>query len=312
MRRAFAEAVAELAARDPRVLLLTADLGFMALDPFIDRFPDRFINVGVAEQNMIGMATGLAEAGFIPYVYSIATFASLRGYEFIRNGPVRHRLPVRIAGVGGGFEYGPAGFSHHGLEDLGVMRLQPGLTVVAPADAGQAREAVLRTALLPGPVYLRLGKDDRAVVPGLAGRFDLGRAVTLRQGGDLLLVTIGAIATEVAAAAEELAARGVDAGVVLVSSFNPAPTGDLAAALSAHRLALTVEAHQVAGGLGSLVAEVIAEEGIACRLVRCGVRESGAGMSGGQRELEARSGISAGALVETALAQLARLAPLAP
>lgn len=310
MRKAFAEAVAALAESDPRVLLLTADLGFMALDPFSDRFPDRFINVGVAEQNMVGMATGLAEAGFIPYVYSIATFASLRAYEFIRNGPVRHGLPVRIAGVGGGFEYGAAGFSHHGLEDLGVMRLQPGLTVVAPADPAQAREAVLRTAVLPGPVYFRLGKDDRAVVPGLGGRFELGRAVTLRQGSDVLLVTIGAIASEVVTAAEELTSRGVSATVLLVSSLNPAPVGDLAQALASHRLALTVEAHQVTGALGSLVAEVIAEGGIGCRLVRCGVRESGAGLSGGQRELEARSGISAGAIAGTAVEQLARLAPV--
>jgi len=310
VRKAYAEAVANLAEKDPRVLFLTADLGFMALDPFLDRFPDRFLNVGVAEQNMIGVATGLAEAGFIPYVYSIATFASLRGYEFIRNGPVRHRLPVRIAGVGGGFEYGSAGFSHHGLEDLGVMRLQPGLMVVAPADSAQAREAVIATQRVPGPVYFRLGKDDKAVVPGLGGRFELGRAERLREGGDLLLITVGSIAVEVVAAADSLALKGVEATVLLVSSFNPAPVEDLALALGAHRLALTVEAHQVSGGLGSLVAEVIAENGIGCRLRRCGVRESGQGVGGSQRYLEGRHGISAAAIAKTALAELARVSPL--
>src|SRR5437588_2280331 len=129
MRDAFVGTLAELAERDHRVVLLTGDLGFGVLESFSERFPDRFFNVGVAEQNMVGLATGLAEAGFIPFVYSIVTFASLRPYEFIRNGPILHRLPVRIVGVGGGFEYGPQGASHHGLEDVGVMRVQPGIAV---------------------------------------------------------------------------------------------------------------------------------------------------------------------------------------
>lgn len=305
MRKAFAEAVAELADADPRVVFLTADLGFMALDAYVDRHPDRFINVGVAEQNMLGLATGLAEAGWMPYVYSIATFASLRAYEFIRDGPVRHQLPVRIAGVGGGFEYGSAGFSHHGIEDLGVMRLQPGLTVVAPADHRQARSAVLATAALPGPVYIRLGKDDRTVVPGLEGAFELGRADRVRDGGDVLLVSIGAITSETVAAAELLAEDGVEAAVLVVSSLNPAPADDLARALADHRLVLTVEAHQVSGGLGSLVAEEIAERGLRCRLVRCGVRSSGSGRSGGQAHLEARNGISAAAIAGTVRSSLA-------
>ena len=125
MRGAFVRTLMGLAERDPRILLLTGDLGYTVLEPFAERFPDRFFNVGVAEQNMVGLATGLAGAGFIPFVYSIVTFASLRAYEFIRNGPILHHLPVRIVGVGGGFEYGTAGATHHGLEDVGVMRIQP-------------------------------------------------------------------------------------------------------------------------------------------------------------------------------------------
>lgn len=165
MRRAFAETLAELATRDPRIVLLTADLGFMALDPFSDAHPDRFFNVGVAEQNMVGVATGMAEAGFIPYVYSIVNFATLRPFEFIRNGPVAHHLPVRIVSVGGGLEYGHNGISHFGLEDIGVLRTQPNLTLVTPCDAQQARAATRATWDHPGPLYLRLGKDDRLVVP---------------------------------------------------------------------------------------------------------------------------------------------------
>src|SRR3954468_13141161 len=142
MRRAFAETLADLANDDSRLVLLSADLGFMALEPFIDRFPGRFFNVGVAEQNMMGIATGLAEAGFIPFVYSIVTFAVLRPFEFIRNGPILHQLPVRIVGIGGGVEYGAAGVTHHGLEDIGVMRTQPDVTIIAPADAQQTSTAI--------------------------------------------------------------------------------------------------------------------------------------------------------------------------
>ena len=172
MRTTFVRALVEVAAKDDRVMLLTGDLGFTVVEPFAECFPDRFLNVGVAEQNMVGVATGLAEAGFVPFVYSIATFATLRPYEFIRNGPVLHGLPVRIVGVGGGFEYGTNGVSHYALEDIAVMRTQPGLTVIAPADFHQARSALLETIDLPGPIYFRLGKDESATVPGLDGRFD--------------------------------------------------------------------------------------------------------------------------------------------
>ena len=123
MRGAFVRTLMDLAEQDPRVVLMTADLGYALMEPFAEKFPSRFINVGVAEQNMIGLSTGMAEAGFIPFVYSIAPFAALRPYEFIRNGPILHQLPMRIVGVGGGFEYGNAGVTHHALEDVGVMRV---------------------------------------------------------------------------------------------------------------------------------------------------------------------------------------------
>lgn len=304
MRGAFAKTLVELAEREPRILLLTADLGFMALEPFADRFPDRFVNVGVAEQNMVGLATGLADSGYIVFVYSIVTFATLRPYEFIRNGPVLHRLPVRIVGMGGGFEYGPAGPTHHGIEDVGVMRLQPGMTVIAPADHRQARTALLATWNLPGPVYYRLGKDDRSTVPGLEGRFELGRAQVIREGNDVLLVTMGSVALEVAAAAERLAGLGVSATVVVVASVEPAPLEDLSRLLNRFPLAMTVEAHSVVGGLGSLVAEIVADRGLPCRLLRCGVRKTPDGVSGSQSFFHTLHGIWSGALVETVLRSL--------
>jgi transketolase len=306
MRGAFAKTLTELAERDSRVMLLTADLGFMALEPFAEKFPDRFVNVGVAEQNMIGLATGLAEAGFIPFVYSIVTFAALRGYEFFRNGAILHQLPVRVVAIGGGFEYGHAGPTHHGLEDVAVMRTQPGLTVIAPADAQQTRSAMLATWDLPGPIYYRLGKNDKIVVPGLDGRFELGRTQVIREGSDLLILGMGGIASEVASAAEQLTAQGISAAAAVVASINPVPEADLTALLSQFPVVLTVEAHYTVGGLGSLVAEVAADKGLGCRVVRCGVNTTPDGVSGSQRYLEQRHGISHEAIVQAAIAQLSR------
>jgi transketolase len=301
MRTAFVKTLVELAERDPRIVLLTGDLGFNALEPFFDRFPNRSYNAGVAEQNMVGMATGLAEAGFRPYVYSIATFATLRPYEFIRNGPIHHHLPVRIVGIGGGFEYDTAGPSHYALEDIGVMRVQPGITVIAPADSAQAETVIRETSDLPGPIYYRIGKNDKAVVRGLNGRFTLGRAEMVRQGHDLLLVAMGSIATEVVAAADLLEAQGIFPSVLVVASVIPPPTADLVAVLSQMPLVLTAETHYVNGGVGSLVAEVIAEERISCRLVRCGVRGGQNGLSGSQSYLYSLHGLSADILARTAL-----------
>jgi transketolase len=306
MRGAFVRTLTELAADDERILLLTGDLGFMALEPFRDRFPTRFLNCGVAEQNMVGVATGLAEAGFVPFVYSIATFATLRPYEFIRNGPVWHGLPVRIVGIGGGFEYGTQGLSHHAVEDLAIMRVQPGLRVIAPADHEQTATAVRATWNAPGPVYYRLGKDDRTVVPGLAGRFTPDGIETIGTGEDLALVATGSVAIEAVAAAELLTARGVATTVAVVATVQPPPAGALAALCRRIPLVLSIEAHYVTGGLGSLVAEVIAEHGLGCRLVRCGVRAVSDGRSGSQHYMHARHGLDRATLAATALGALGR------
>ena len=300
MRTSFVKTLVELAEQDPRILLLTGDLGFAALEPFAEKFPDRFFNVGVAEQNLIGLATGLAEAGFLPYAYSIANFAALRPYEFIRNGPVLHHLPVRIVGMGGGFEYGHAGPTHFGIEDAGIMRVQNGLTVISPADHLQARTAVQASWDLPGPLYLRLGKDDKTVVPGLDGRFELGRAQTVREGSDLAFICMGSVTSEAVGAVEQLHRAGIEASLVVVASLSPAPVHDLQDVLSRVPLAVTVEAHSIVGGVGSLVCEVIAERGLPCRVIRCGVRSTLSGVSGSQAFLHRLYGLSADALAQTA------------
>lgn len=301
MRKAFIRTLSEIAGKDERVLLLTADLGYMVMEVFRDRYPERFLNVGVAEQNMVGIATGLAGAGYIPFTYSIATFMSLRALEFIRNGPVRHRLPVRMVGMGMGFEYGHAGPTHHAVEDVAALRTLPGLAIVVPADPAQAETALRSTWNAAGPVYYSLGKDDFASVPGLDGRFEIGRAVVIREGGDLAIAAMGSIATQAAAAAEELSARNIEATVVIVSSFHPDPTDDLEQILSRHRHVISVEAQAASGGLGSLIASVIASRGLPCRLWPMAVRRSLDGISGSQKDCWTRHGLDRLSILETAM-----------
>ncbi|HME06017.1 MAG TPA: transketolase C-terminal domain-containing protein [Bryobacteraceae bacterium] len=292
-----------LAAADSRILLLTGDLGYMVMEPFRQQFPDRFFNVGVAEQNMIGLATGLAEAGFLPYTYSIATFASLRPFEFIRNGPVLHNLPVRMVGMGAGFEYGHAGPTHYGTEDIAALRTLPGLTVVIPADPAQTVTAMEVTSKLPGPVYYSLGKDDRAVLPQLGGRFELGRAQFIGAGGDVAIVSMGSLSREAVAAADELAARGIKSTVAVVSNFNPDPNDDLAELLAHSSQAITVEAQAISGGLGACVATIIATHGLSCRLRTLAVKTSPDGTSGSQEDRWRKHGLDRGSIVSSVLAK---------
>jgi transketolase len=293
MRRAVITELANLAERDERIVLLTGDLGFTVVEEFADRHPRRFYNAGVAEQNMVGMATGLAEAGYLPFVYSIATFATMRPFEFIRNGPVLHGLPVRILGVGGGFEYGTAGPTHHALEDLALARLLPGLMVVAPCDHRQAVTALRETWSQPGPVYLRLGKNELLEIPGLDGRFQIGAAEHLGQGSDVLVVATGAISDQAARAAGELRRRGVDAGLAVLATLQPVDSGHLAAMLSGYDLVATVEAHFRSGGLGSLVAENVADRGAHARVVRFGVDGFSDGRSGSEDFMNRAHGLTA-------------------
>ena len=304
MRKTFVRTLADLAEKDERILLLTGDLGYTVIEPFAERFPRRFFNVGVAEQNMIGLATGLAESGFIPFVYSIATFVAMRAYEFIRNGPLAHGLPVRIIGVGGGFEYGHAGFTHFGVDDIGILRVQPNLAVIAPADHEQAAAALRATWQDGGPIYYRLGRDDVNAVPGLNGRFERGRAQRIKEGRTILVIAVGAIARQAEEAVRQLENRGIDAGFVIVDTMNPPPAEQLRQALADVPIAMTVEAHYVVGGLGSLVSEIVAEGGLACRIVRCGVSTMPLGRVGSEAYMTGRHGVSTQAMVESALRAL--------
>jgi transketolase len=292
MRAAFIKTLVELAGNNPRILLLTGDLGYLVVEPFVELFPERFINVGVAEQNMLGIATGLAEAGFIPFVYSIAPFAALRPFEFIRNGPVYHQLPVRIVGVGQGVEYGFNGNSHFGVEDVGVLRTQPGLTIIAPADDLQTKTSIEKTQDLPGPIYFRLSKDSFEI-PELGGAFELGQTQQIGDGRDALLISSGAITRETIQAARLLAQDGLTTTILVVASIAPAPVTGLIETLSRFKHVFTVESHYITGGIGSLVAEVVADHRLDVRVTRLGFETILNNALGSAAFLQAVHGLSA-------------------
>ncbi|MBF0386289.1 MAG: 1-deoxy-D-xylulose-5-phosphate synthase [Candidatus Omnitrophica bacterium] len=291
MRDSFIKTLIDLAHKDKRIVLLTADLGYTVLESFRDVFPGRFFNVGVAEQNMVGVATGMAMQGLIPFVYSIGNFAAFRPFEFIRNGPAGHGLPVRIIGVGAGVDYGTAGKSHWTLEDVGVLRNLLGLHIVVPADLFQAQSALKKTWDLPGPVYYRIGKGDKsALIP--EGSFDLGRINVLARGEDVLFVSMGSAVKEVVNAVELLRKDGISCGVAAVSSFNPFPNADLVRVMGKVRWVVTVEDHVVNTGLGGAVAQAMVCGLSKARLLSLGVTSADLPKSGSKKYLYEQMGLS--------------------
>ena len=288
MRAAFIDELILLAAKDPRVVLLTGDLGWGVVEPFAEAHPARFFNVGVAEANMAGVAAGLAQEGFVPFIYSIATFSSMRCYEQVRNGAVLQGLPVRVVGIGGGYAYGHAGPTHHAVEDLAIARAQPGLTVIVPADPAQTRSVLRALADVPGPAYLRIGKGGNAEVPGLRGRYAPGRPEIVREGDQVLLLGTGSVVHEALRAADILLEHGVRASVAVLAHLGFEASEELALLLARFPAMVTVEEGYVSGGLGSLVGEAVAERGssLSTASLRC---PSGPGGARGQRGLPARA-----------------------
>jgi transketolase len=283
VRTAFIKSLCDLAARDPRVWLVNGDLGFSVLEPFREQFPDRYVNAGVAEQNMTGIAAGLAQCGKIVFTYSIANFPTLRCLEQLRNDVCYHELPVKVVAVGGGYAYGAQGYTHHGIEDLAILRALPGMTVVAPADPAETAQAVPAMAARPGPCYLRLGKAGEPAVHSGVPDFRIGRAITVREGCDVTVIAIGGIAHYALGVVTRLAARGIRARLLSMHTLKPLDAAAVRRALDETGHIVTVEEQTVMGGLGSAVAEVLAEAGCpAGSFRRWAIPEGGWGRLGSQ------------------------------
>ncbi|HEY4093896.1 MAG TPA: transketolase C-terminal domain-containing protein [Baekduia sp.] len=302
MRDAFFAELAELARTDERVWALTGDLGIGLFDDFARVAPGRYLNVGIAEQNLVGVAAGLAAAGQVPFAYSIAPFVTSRPHDQIRVDVAMAAADVKLVGVGGGVSYGYLGPTHHAIEDLALMRVLPNLTVLAPGDPGEARRATRAAFATDGPVYLRLGKNGEPDAIPLDAPFVVGRALTLRDGDDVTLASTGAILPEVLAAADALAADGVHATVLHFGTVKPFDAAALAASAARTGAVVSVEEHSIIGGLGSAVAEALAEAGTGATLRRAGLPDAFAHAVGSREHLLRDAGLDRHGIARTARA----------
>lgn len=291
MRTALIDELTRLAATDPRVVLIVNDVGFSVIEPFQQQFPDRFINAGVAEANMIGVAAGLALTGHRVFVYAIAPFTTYRCLEQIRLDLCRTKLPVTLVGLGGGFTYGQLGTTHHPTEDIALLRALPGMRVVAPCDSFETRALVPYLSTGEGPIYLRLEKAGQQDVHTTIPRVGPGQSVRIREGRDVTLVACGTMVQVSLAAAERLASRGIHAGVISAVSLKPLAL-ELLEELS-NRPVVTVEEHSIIGGLGAALAEAAADAGVPAPRLRIGVPDTYAEVAGDQTYLRSLFGLTA-------------------
>lgn len=274
----WGDTLAELGRQDPRLVAVTADLADTTkLHRFKKEFPGRTINVGIAEQNLMAVAAGLAATGLIPVVCTYATFASLRAAEFVRTDIAYNGRNVKIIGTLAGVAFGQGGPTHHSAEDLALLRAIAGLTVLVPSDGAEMAEALRAAIAIEGPVYLRFGRGTEPPArPGAP--FEIGKAALLRPGKDATVLACGATVHAALGAAERAAAEGLEVRVLSVSSLKPFDEAAVLAAARETRRLVTVEDHSVIGGLGSAVAEVVAGAGIACKLHKLGHQDRWLGM----------------------------------
>lgn len=262
MRTAFIKTLTEMAARDPRVTLVVGDLGFGVVLEFARRFPNQFLNVGVAEQNMTGVAAGMAMSGRIVFTYSIANFPTLRCIEQIRNDVCYHRANVIVTAVGGGLAYGALGMTHHATEDIAVLRSLPRMTVLTPGDPLETQKAVEWLSQGVGPAYLRLGRAGESAVHDGDFTWTPGKALTLREGKDITLIVAGDMLGTAVKAAARLAEKGYQATVMSMHTIKPLDAEAVIRAAQKTPVIVTLEEHSILGGLGGAVAEVLCEAGL--------------------------------------------------
>lgn len=291
MRSAFFQTLVELADCDDRIHLIVADIGFGVVETFARKFPERFLNVGVAEQNLTGLAAGVALAGKIVFTYSIANFPILRCLEQIRNDVCYHKANVKIVSVGGGYSYGALGMTHHATEDIAILRALPEMTVIAPGDPIEVRAATRAIVEKSGPCYLRLGRAGEPILHQSLD-FQIGKAIPVRNGDAITIISTGGLLQNALQVADKLADRGFQARVLSMHTVKPLDDDSVLAAARETRAIVTVEEHSVVGGLGSAVAECLAESGLQVPFKRIGLPSSFSSRIGSQEYLRAKAGLS--------------------
>ena len=299
MRDTFVRTLVELAKENKNIELVTGDLGFGVLKPFWEQCPDQFTNAGIAEQNMTSLAAGMALEGKTVFTYSIGNFPTLRCLEQIRNDCAYHDANVKVVCIGGGFVYGSLGMSHQATEDIAILRALPGVVVMAPADLVEAEECTKALAAYPGTAYLRLGRGGEKRIHEKIENFQIGKAIKVHDGKKVAIFSTGAIFEEVTKAYDALKAQGIEPAVYTFPTVKPLDTDCITTCAKEFDLIVTCEEHNIVGGFGSAVAEVLAEmSGTKARLVRIGLNDCYATRVGNQNYLRQQYGMTAEYIVE--------------
>lgn len=293
MRGTFVNTLIEIAKQDKRVHLVTGDLGFGVLQPFWEQLPDQFTNAGIAEQDMTGLAAGMAMSGFVVYTYSIGNFPTLRCLEQIRNDCAYHNANVKIVCVGGGFVYGPLGMTHHATEDLAVLRAIPNVTVMAPGDLTEAAEATRAIYKREGTCYLRLGRGGERKIHEKIDNFQIGKALKIKDGEDVAIFSTGAIFDEVTDAVEMLKQKNINPIVYTFPTVKPIDNEVISSCAKKCSHIFTIEEHNIIGGFGGAVSEVVAGLcGERADVVRIGLHDEFSIVVGSQKYLRKIYGIN--------------------
>ncbi|QWR77153.1 transketolase family protein [Candidatus Magnetomonas plexicatena] len=274
MRNAYIKALYELSEIDSRIVSLIADNGAIVFDKYREAFPERLINAGIAEANMIGMAAGMASTGLIPFAYTISNFITFRAYEQVRNDVCLQNMNVKLVGIGVGFAYSNLGPTHHNTEDITVMRVLPGLTIFSPSDPLETYNATVAAAKIEGPVYLRITTGGTPKIYDAPYEFKLGYGVTLTEGSDITIIATGSIVYETLQAVDILKKCGINARLINIHTIKPFDTEIILKAINETGALLSVEEHSVIGGLGSCISEIIAESGHSVKFKRMGLNDT--------------------------------------
>jgi len=304
-RDGFGDGLLELCQTRDDVLVLDADVSKSTRTNWVgDRYPDRFFNMGISEQDMVGTAAGLALGGMVPFVATYGVFLSGRAWDQIRTTVCYNNLPVKFGGAHAGISVGPDGATHQALEDIAIMRVLPNMTVLAPCDSEEVRKATLAAASYPGPVYIRFGREPVPVITDASSPFEIGKAVRLRDGGDVAIIACGAMVYQAMRAAKELARLGIEASVLNLHTIKPIDRDAVLSAARECRCVVTAEEHQISGGMGSAVAEVLAS-GCPVPVEFVGIRDC-FGESGQPDELMEKYGLVARDIISAAQSAVSR------
>lgn len=293
MRNTVDKTLTELGRHDPRICFVVGDVSPATFKEFTAAYPDRFWNVGIAEAMMVGGAAGLAMAGKVPFLCTIATFMTMRCYEQIRDDIGYQKLNVKLIGIGAGLSYSTLGGTHHAIEDIAIMRVIPGMTVIAPADPAETARVMQVAVSHVGPMYIRIARNNEPALLPTDATFAIGQAVPVGSGTDCTIVTTGVVLGEVLKAVAQLKEDGISAQVLHMPCVKPIDVQAIRRAAGQTPVMVSVEEHSVIGGLGSAVAEVLAETGTAVRFRRLGVQDRFISEYGGHVDMLAAAGIDA-------------------